>query len=188
MRFPTQKPYRKTLERRYNEEAKSLKNQENYGRKRDEIAPRESRKKKKARMRRKVCSLRALLFRYNWKDRAENKGQGQFMAALPSGVGWLQPRHNIRDGRGNRIMRGPRNKWERAVDPVNLIPPLLPRRPSAFPRQSPFLWHPLSPLSLSHSLSSRFPTFPRHPCSACFAHKIPREKRNDEGSANSTCG
>ncbi|KYN01353.1 hypothetical protein ALC62_07972 [Cyphomyrmex costatus] len=92
MRFPTQKPYRKTLERRYNEEAKSLKNQENYGRTtRDEIALRRSRKKKnRSKNENEVCSRCALLFRYNWKDRAENKGQGQFMAALPSGVGgWL---------------------------------------------------------------------------------------------------
>lgn len=69
--------------------------------------------------------------------------------------GWLQPQHNIRDGRGNRIMRGPRNKWERAVDPVNLIPPLLPRRPSAFPFLQPRFLCRL----LSFSLSSRFLRF-----------------------------
>ncbi|TGZ49832.1 Uncharacterized protein DBV15_06205 [Temnothorax longispinosus] len=58
------------------------------GERRDEIALRRSRKKKnRARTRTRVCSLCALLFRYNWKDRAENKGQGQFIAALPSGVG-----------------------------------------------------------------------------------------------------
>lgn len=49
----------------------------------------------------RVCSLRALLFGYNWKDHAENKGQGQFMAALPPGAGWLagcSHSRNIRDG------------------------------------------------------------------------------------------
>lgn len=56
------------------------------GERRHEIAPRRSRKKEN-RARTRVCSLCALLFRYNWKDRAENKGQGQFMAALPLGVG-----------------------------------------------------------------------------------------------------
>lgn len=110
-----------------------------------------------------MCSLCALLFRYNWKDRAENKGQGQFMAGgclQGLGVGWLQPRHNIRDGRGNRIMRGPRNKWERAVDPVNLIPPLLPRRPPAFSRQRLFLsLHPSLSLSLSFIAFSYRPRF-----------------------------
>lgn len=35
----------------------------------------------------RVYSLRTLLFGYNWKDRIENKRQGQFMAAMPSGVG-----------------------------------------------------------------------------------------------------
>ncbi|KYN23041.1 hypothetical protein ALC57_04825 [Trachymyrmex cornetzi] len=87
MRFPTQKPYRKTLERRGQESQEPRKL-------RDEIAVRRRSRKKKKKNRGKneneVCSLCALLFRYNWKDRAENKGQGQFMAALPSGVGgWL---------------------------------------------------------------------------------------------------
>ncbi|KYM77694.1 hypothetical protein ALC53_11704 [Atta colombica] len=72
MRFPTQKPYRKTLEQRRNRKKKKKK------------------KKNRDKNENEICFLCALLFKCNWKDRAENKGQGQFMAALPSGVGdWL---------------------------------------------------------------------------------------------------
>lgn len=53
----------------------------------EEVGRRRRRRAGAARTRARVCSPCALLFRYNWKDRAENKGQGQFMAALPSGVG-----------------------------------------------------------------------------------------------------
>ncbi|KYN39810.1 hypothetical protein ALC56_05797 [Trachymyrmex septentrionalis] len=71
MRFPTQKPYRKTLERRGQESQEPRKL-------RDEIAvrrrSRKKKKKKKKRGKNEVCFLCALLFRYNWKDRAENKG------------------------------------------------------------------------------------------------------------------
>jgi len=68
------------------------------GEQRDEIVVRRRNRKKKKKKKKKnrgkneneICFLCALLFKCNWKDRAENKGQGQFMAALPSGVGgWL---------------------------------------------------------------------------------------------------
>lgn len=55
----------------------------------------EEEKKKKKKEKKKNWSCRveneglfpALLFGYNWKDRTENKRQGQFMAAMPSEVG-----------------------------------------------------------------------------------------------------
>lgn len=64
---------------------------------RDKTRKNKKQKKRRRRRRRRrtgvvgtktrVYSLRTLLFGYNWKDRIENKRQGQFMAAMPSGVG-----------------------------------------------------------------------------------------------------
>ncbi|KYQ49840.1 hypothetical protein ALC60_11015 [Trachymyrmex zeteki] len=85
MRFSTQKPYRKTLERR----------------------GQESQEPRKLRL----C---ALLFRYNWKDRAENKGQGQFMAALPNG-GIRRERKGWTSGQ----IRGKKRKRARENSPLS---------------------------------------------------------------------